>query len=78
MINWQTYYILYLQGEMQTKWRKSWGKELGKRMASALQEKGMTQRSLAQRVCVSEAVISRYISGEREPKPEMLALFDAA
>ena len=49
------------------------GKELGNRIAESLQAKGLTQRSLAQRIGVTEAVMSRYISGEREPKPDMLA-----
>ena len=33
----------------------------------------MTQKELAERIGVTEAVVSRYISGDREPKPEMLA-----
>ena len=49
------------------------GKELGNRIAESLQAKGLTQRSLAQHIGVTEAVMSRYISGEREPKPDTLA-----
>lgn len=49
------------------------GKELGVRIAEALHLRNMTQRDLALRLGVSEGVISRYIAGEREPKPEMLA-----
>ena len=48
-------------------------KALGERIAHALAENRQTQKSLAERVGVTEAVISRYISGDREPKPEMLA-----
>ena len=48
-------------------------KDLGLRIATVLQRKGMTQKELAQRIGVTEAVISRYISGDREPKPETLA-----
>lgn len=48
-------------------------KEMGDRILNSLQKKGMTQRELARRVGVTEAVMSRYISGDREPKPEMLA-----
>ncbi len=48
-------------------------KELGIRISDLLQEIGMTQKGLAERVGVTEAVISRYISGDREPKPEGLA-----
>ncbi len=31
------------------------------------------QKELAERICVTEATMSRYISGEREPKSEVLA-----
>lgn len=48
-------------------------KEMGNRILLSLQKHGMTQRELAHRVGVTEAVMSRYISGDREPKPEMLA-----
>lgn len=33
----------------------------------------MAQRDLAARIGVAEGVISRYISGDRDPKPEVLA-----
>ena len=49
------------------------GKELGLRITETLQKRGITQRELAMRIGVTEAVISRYISGEREPKPDVLA-----
>lgn len=49
------------------------GKELGGRISELLKEKRLTQKTLAQRIGVTEAVISRYISGEREPKPDVLA-----
>lgn len=49
------------------------GKELGARISEALHLRNMTQRDLASRLGISEGVISRYIAGEREPKPEMLA-----
>lgn len=48
-------------------------KELGKRIQEILQKNKMTQKELAKRIGLTEAVISRYISGEREPKPEVLA-----
>ena len=48
-------------------------KELGNRIAEVLKRNNQSQKDLAARIGVSEAVISRYISGEREPKPEMLA-----
>lgn len=49
------------------------GKELGARITEALRAKRMTQKELAARINVSEGVISRYVSGDRDPKPEMLA-----
>lgn len=49
------------------------GKELGQRILSAIRTKGISQKELASIVGVTEAVISRYISGERDPKPEMVA-----
>ena len=48
-------------------------KELGNRIAEVLKRNNQSQKDLAARIGVSEAVISRYISGERDPKPEMLA-----
>lgn len=49
------------------------GKDLGTRISEALQAQNMTQRELAARVGVAEGVMSRYVSGDRDPKPEMLA-----
>ena len=49
------------------------GKELGSRIPETVQKRGMTQKELAGRIGVTEAVISRYISGDREPKPDALA-----
>lgn len=49
------------------------GKDLGVRITGTLQKSGMTQKELAGRIGVTEAVISRYISGDREPKPDVLA-----
>ena len=49
------------------------GKDLGQRILQAIHSKGITQRELAATIGLTEAVISRYISGEREPKPEVLA-----
>lgn len=49
------------------------GKELGSKITEILKKRGMTQRGLAERIGVTEAVVSRYISGEREPKPDVLA-----
>ena len=52
---------------------KIMGKKLGLRISEALQKRGMTQKELANRIGVTESVISRYISGDREPKPDILA-----
>ena len=40
------------------------GKELGLRITKTLQKRGMTQKELASRIGVTEAVISRYLSKE--------------
>ena len=47
--------------------------KMGTRITELLQERGKTQRELAAMVGVTETVMSRYISGYREPKPETLA-----
>lgn len=49
------------------------GKELGQRILSAIRSKGISQKELAVTIGATEGVISRYISGERDPKPEMIA-----
>jgi len=49
------------------------GKFLGLQIIETLRKRRMTQKELAQRIGVTEAVLSRYISGEREPKPDALA-----
>lgn len=49
------------------------GIELGKRISEALEKKKMSQKELALIIDVSEGVISRYISGARDPKPETIA-----
>ena len=46
---------------------------LGRRISELLRENGQSQKELAMLIGVTEAVISRYISGDREPKPETLA-----
>ena len=49
------------------------GKELGKRIFDMLHKQKMTQKELAERICITEPMLSRYISGDREPKPEIIA-----
>ena len=48
-------------------------KEIGKRIAIELDKKGISQKQLSKRINLSEAVVSRYISGEREPRANVLA-----
>ena len=38
-----------------------------------LKEKGMTQRELATKVGATESAVSKYLSGERIPRAEILA-----
>ncbi len=48
-------------------------KAFGERLLSLLQKQGITQRELAERINSTEATLSRYVSGDREPKAEVLA-----
>ena len=48
-------------------------KELGDRITEMLEKRNMKQRDLAKRINITEAQLSRYISGDREPKPATLA-----
>lgn len=48
-------------------------KELGLRIAETLRKRGITQKDLAVQIGVAADVMSRYISGGREPKPDTLA-----
>ena len=48
-------------------------KEFGERLQSILQSRGVTQRELAARIGTTEATICRYVTGDREPKADMLA-----
>ena len=49
------------------------GKEFGDRLQGLLQDQGVTQKELAIRIGATEATISRYVSGAREPKADVLA-----
>lgn len=49
------------------------GKELGKKIVHLLSICNMTQKDLASRLNITEATISRYVSGDRDPKAEVLA-----
>lgn len=48
-------------------------KTFGQRLLFLLQKQGITQKELANRINTTEATLSRYVSGDREPKAEMLA-----
>lgn len=47
--------------------------EIGQRIARLLKEQGMTQKELAAHVGATEAAVSKYVKGEREPRAEILA-----
>lgn len=49
------------------------GKEFGDRLQGLLRDQGVTQKELAIRIGATEATISRYVSGDREPKADVLA-----
>lgn len=48
-------------------------KAFGERLLGLLQKQGVTQKQLADRINTTEATLSRYVSGDREPKAEVLA-----
>ena len=48
-------------------------RETGEKIAELLKERNMTQRELASRVGATEAAVSKYVKGEREPRAEVLA-----
>jgi len=47
--------------------------KLGEKISLALKSANMQQKELAERLGIATATVSRYISGERDPKPEVLA-----
>lgn len=48
-------------------------KEFGERLSNQLQKQGMTQKELAETINTTEATLSRYVSGDREPKADVLS-----
>lgn len=48
-------------------------KRIGERLTELLRERNMTQKQLAELIGVTEATVSRYMSGERTPKSGILA-----
>ncbi len=49
------------------------GKEIGERILNMLQKRGIKQKDLSRQIGVTEAAMSRYISGARDPNPEVIA-----
>lgn len=49
------------------------GSQLGEKILKLLKHQGMTQKQFADRLNTTEATISRYVSGERAPKADMIA-----
>lgn len=47
--------------------------QISARIASLLEQCGMTQKELAERSCVSQAAMSHYLKGDRTPNSETLA-----
>ena len=43
------------------------------RLSSLLEKNNMTQRELAERICVTAATMSRYVTGERVPNGDTVA-----
>lgn len=48
--------------------KEEYAKAFGEHLKNLLKEKGMTQVELARRAGVTEASVSRYISGQRSPR----------
>lgn len=48
-------------------------KNLGNRISELIKKRNISQKELATQIGVTEAAMSRYIAGTREPKPEVLA-----
>ena len=49
------------------------GKELGEKISDLLKQRKMKQIELAYMIGITETALSRYISGTRDPKPEVIA-----
>lgn len=48
-------------------------KEFGMKLLAQMKQQKVTQKELAERIGTTEATLSRYVSGDREPKAEVLA-----
>ena len=49
------------------------GKDFGGRVLQLLEQQGISQREIAGILGITEATMSRYIRGDRDPKPETIA-----
>lgn len=49
------------------------GKELGQRLAALIKERRLTQKEVAQEAGITEAAMSHYIKGDREPRASVMA-----
>ena len=47
--------------------------KLSERITELLKDSGLSQKELALKIGVTEAAISRYMSGEREPKLDVIS-----
>ena len=52
--------------------------EIGRKIDEALKEKNMTQKELAEKAGVTEAAVSPYVKGDREPRSNTLGVIAAA
>lgn len=48
-------------------------KEFGIKLTKLIEERGLSQKELAKTINSTEATLSRYINGEREPKSDVVA-----
>lgn len=51
--------------------------EMGDKIEEALKEKNMTQKQLAKEAGITEAAVSHYIKGDREPRSNTLGTIAA-
>jgi transcriptional regulator with XRE-family HTH domain len=49
------------------------GNLIGRRLAALLEERGMSQKQLAEATNLTPAAVSRYVSGAREPRAITIA-----
>lgn len=49
------------------------GNLIGRRLAALLEERGMSQKQLAEATNLTPAAVSRYVSGDREPRAITIA-----